>query len=266
MRTTSNPAFRNLPAGGYATFDRGQQAGYQRGYPQDTYQGAAPAGAEVQRPMTVDDVISKTGITLGVLLVTGALTWITELYVLALPAMLIGFVLALVVIFKKVVSPPLILAYAAVEGVFLGGISGLFNARFPGIVIQAVIGTAVVFAAMLVVYKTGAVRVTPRFRKWMMGALLGAVGLMVVNLVASLIVPGGLGLRDADGSPMLAIGFSLLMIGVAAFSFLLDFDAADQAIRGGAPEKFAWYIAFGLLVTLVWLYVEILRLLSYLRE
>jgi uncharacterized YccA/Bax inhibitor family protein len=207
--------------------------------------------------------VTKTGITLAVLIAAGAITWITHAYVLALPAALVGFVLALVITFKKVVSPPLIMAYAAVEGVFLGAISGIFNDRFSGIVIQAVIGTAAVFGGMLVVYKTGAIRVTPKLTKWVIGALIGVVGLMLVNLIAGFFVTGGLGLRD--GGP-LAIIFSLICIGVAAFSFLLDFDAADQAIRAGAPAKFAWYIAFGLTVTLVWLYLEILRLLSYFRE
>lgn len=257
MRTTSNPAFRNLPAAnaGYATFDR--------------YSGGGPPGSQDTRtrddarPMTIDDVVTKTGITLGVLVITGALTWASELYALALPAALIGFVLALVITFKKVVSPPLILAYAAVEGVFLGAVSGLFNARFDGIVIQAVIGTAAVFGGMLVVYKTGAIRVTPKLTKWIVGALIGVVGLMLVNLIAGFFVQGGLGLRDGGA---LAIVFSLVCIGIAAFSFLLDFDAADQAIRGGAPAKYAWYIAFGLTVTLVWLYLEILRLLSYFRD
>ncbi len=253
MRTTSNPAFRNLPAGGYAGF------------------GSAPAGlaeqsgygapTTIERPMTVDDVVTKTGITLAVLVAAAAVTWVSGLWILALPAALVGFVLAMVVIFKKKVSPPLILAYAAAEGVFLGGISAIFNARFGnGIVLNAVVGTAAVFGGMLVVYKTGAVRVTPRFQKWMMGALIGVVGLMLVNLIASFFTEGGLGLRD--GGP-LAIIFSLVCIGVAAFSFLMDFDAADKAIRAGAPEKFAWYTAFGLTVTLVWLYLEMLRLLSY---
>lgn len=254
MRTTSNPAFRNLPTtGGYATFD--------------SYQGGSPQGfraeTSVQRPMTIDDVVTKTGISLALLMVTGAVTWIFDLYALALPAALIGFVLAMVIVFKKTVSPPLILAYAAVEGVFLGAISKWFESQWSGIVFQAVVGTGAVFAGMLVVYRTGAIRVTPRFTKWLVGALIGVVGLMLVNFIVGFFTDGGLGLRD--GGP-LAIIFSLVCIGVAAFSFLLDFDQADQAIRAQAPEKFAWYIAFGLMVTLVWLYLEILRLLSYFRE
>jgi len=258
VRSSSNPVFRDLPAmsgRGYATFDR---------YPAGGYPGAPATQAPAdRRPMTIDDVVTKTGITLGVLVAAGAATWITGLYGLALPAALVGFVLALVITFKKVVSPPLILAYAAVEGVFLGGISGIFNDRFSGIVIQAVVGTAAVFGGMLVVYKTGAIRVTPKLTKWVIGSLIGVVGLMLVNLIAGFFVEGGLGLRS--GGP-LAIIFSLVCIGIAAFSFLLDFDAADQAIRAGTPARFAWYIAFGLTVTLVWLYLEILRLLSYFRE
>ncbi|MFN2496418.1 MAG: Bax inhibitor-1/YccA family protein [Pseudonocardiaceae bacterium] len=258
MRSTSNPAFRNLPVGGggYADFNSAP-AGLGGAAP--GYYGAPPA---VERPMTIDDVVTKTGITLAVLMLVGAATYFSGLWALALPAALVGFVLALVIIFKKMVSPPLIIAYAAVEGVFLGGISGIIEDPVGnrGIIFQAIVGTALVFGGMLVVYKTGAVKVTPRFTKWLIGALIGVVGLMLVNLIASFFFDGGLGLRD--GGP-LAIIFSLVCIGIAAFSFLLDFDAADQAIRAGAPEQTAWYIAFGLTVTLVWLYLEILRLLSY---
>lgn len=259
VRTSSNPVFRDLPAvsggGGYATFDRSGRGGFA---------GAPPAGTDSdRRPMTIDDVVTKTGITLGVLAVTGALTWASGAYALAFPAALVGFVLALVISFTQRANPALVLSYAAVEGVFLGGISGVFNDRFSGIVIQAVVGTAGVFGGMLVVYRTGAIRVTPKLTKWIVGALIGVVSLMLVNLIASFFVDGGLGLRD--GGP-LAIVFSLVCIGIAAFSFLLDFDVADQAIRAGVPAKFAWYIAFGLTVTLVWLYLEILRLLSYFRE
>jgi uncharacterized YccA/Bax inhibitor family protein len=128
---------------------------------------------------------------------------------------------------------------------------------------QALIGTFGVFAGMLIVYKTGAIRVTPKLTRWVVGALFGVLTLMLVNLVASFFHPGGLGLRDGGA---MAIVFSLVVIGVAAFSLLLDFDMADEAIRRGVAPKFAWYIAFGLLVTVVWLYLEILRLLSYFRD
>src|SRR5699024_967386 len=118
-------------------------------------------------------------------------------------------------------------------GVFLGGISFLFANLItgnPGIILQAIAGTVGVFAGMLVVYKTGAVRVTPKLTKFIIGGIAGVAGLMLVNLIASFFISGGLGLRD--GGP-LAIGFSLLCIGLAAFSFLLDFDQADRAIKEG---------------------------------
>lgn len=228
---------------------------------QDMYN--RPAQTHPARFMTLDDVVMKTAIMLGVVVAVGAVAWIFELGGLAIVGALVGFVLALVISFKQSTNPALILSYAVAEGLFLGGISRIFNDLYPGIAIQAVVGTAGVFGGMLVVYKTGAIRVTPKFTRWLLGALIGVVVLSLVNLLASFFTPGGLGLRD--GGP-LAIVFSLVCIGVAAFTFLLDFDMIDQAIKKGAPERFAWYAAFGLTVTLVWLYLEILRLLSYFRD
>jgi uncharacterized YccA/Bax inhibitor family protein len=233
----------------------------------DPYAAPSPYGTAATRYMTMDDVVTKTGVTFLVTVLAAAAVWAlpgTMAWSLALPAVLVGLVLGLVISFKQIANPAATLVYAAVEGVFLGAVSEAFNSVFQGgIVMQAVIGTFGVFAGMLVVYKTGAVRVTPKFTRWMVGALVGVLVLVVANLIASFVTPGGFGLRD--GGP-LAIVFSLVVIGVAAFSLLLDFDMADEAIRRGAPAKFAWYIAFGLLVTVVWLYLEILRLLSYFRE
>ncbi|MFI0463422.1 Bax inhibitor-1/YccA family protein [Saccharopolyspora sp. 5N102] len=262
MRTSSNPAFRNLPTtGGYANFNYGQ------GQPAAPFGQAPAAPPQTARPMTIDDVVTKTAITLGLAVITGTLTYLVgpPAVALALPAAIIGLVISLVIIFKKKITPALVIAYSAVEGVFLGGISYVIALAVgnPGIIIQAIAGTVGVFAAMLVVYKTGAIRVTPKLTKWIIGAIAGVAVLMLVNMIASFFTPGGLGLRDGGG---LAIAFSLLCIGIAAFSFLLDFDAADQAIKGGVDAKFAWYIAFGLMTTLVWLYLEILRLLSYFQS
>ncbi len=261
MRTSSNPAFRNLSggqSGGYASINR-QGAGYGDPRAAQVEYGRTGVG---DRPLTIDDVVTKTAISAGVALAAGILTAVTGAYVLALPAFLVGFVVSLVVIFKQSSNPALVLTYSAAMGVALGGIAGLLDQRFPGIATQALIGTGGVFVGMLVVYKTGAVRVTPKFTKWLMGAMVGVVVLMLANLVAGFF-GANLGLRD--GGP-LSIVFSLVVIGVAAFSLLLDFDMADKAIRAGAPAKFAWYIAFGLMTTVVWLYIEILRLLSYLRS
>jgi uncharacterized YccA/Bax inhibitor family protein len=266
VRTSSNPAFRNLPQqqGGYAGFDRqsgmmGGAAGYADMHSSQVGYGRAGVG---ERPITIDDIVQKTAISAGAALLAGVLTAVSGLYALALPAFIVGFIVSLVLIFKpNLAKAPLVLTYSVCMGVALGAISGLLNTQFPGIATQAVVGTAGVFVGMLVVYKTGAVKVTPKFTKWLMGAMIGVVVLMLFNLVMSLF---GINTGLRDGGP-LAIIFSLVVIGVAAFSLLLDFDMADQAVRSGAPANFAWYIAFGLMTTLVWLYIEILRLLSYLR-
>ncbi|WP_185981555.1 Bax inhibitor-1/YccA family protein [Skermania sp. ID1734] len=282
MRTTSNPVFRNLPAqsGGYATFGTntagaGQftHAYGQQQYPEQQYQ-ARPTG----RAMTIDDVVTKTGITLGVLSVSAIISYVLVHgnNALAAPLViggaLVGFVLVLIATFgRKMDNPAIVLAYAVAEGLFLGAVSYLFaNVSFGGshaagssLIIQAVLGTFGVFAGMLVVYKTGAIRVTPRLTRMVIGALIGVVVLALGNIIASFFTPGGLGLRDGG---TVAIIFSLVCIAIAAFSFLLDFDAADKMIRAGVPEKQAWGVALGLTVTLVWLYLEILRLLSYFQN
>ncbi|MFG3617373.1 Bax inhibitor-1/YccA family protein [Nocardia sp. NPDC047654] len=286
MRTTSNPVFRNLPrqeGGGYASFGSGVtsagQFGNQYGrYPQQYGEQPQPyqQAPATTRSMTIDDVVTKTGITLAVLALsaivsygfTNANTSLAPLFVIV--GGLVGLVLVLVATFaNKMDNPVLVLSYAVAEGLFLGALSFMFtNVEFGGVggsalIGQAVLGTFGVFAGMLVVYKTGAIRVTPRFTRIIVGAMIGILVLMLGNLVASFFIDGGLGLRD--GGP-LAIVFSLVVIAIAAFSFLLDFDAADQLIRAQAPERAAWGVALGLTVTLVWLYVEILRLLSYFQN
>ncbi len=225
----------------------------------------APAYS-LDRAMTVDDVVVRTLAMVGVLAVTGAFAWLLGDVglALALPAMLVGFVLSLVIIFKQVTNPVAILAYAAVEGLVLGAVSHLFETLYSGIVLQAVVGTAGVFGGMVVVYTQRWIRATPKFTRWVTGALIGVVVLMVVNLLAGLIGGGdGLGLRS--GGPV-AIGFSLLCIGIAALTFILDFDGVEKAVAGGAPERYAWYASFGIVLGLIWLYFEILRLLGYLRQ
>jgi uncharacterized YccA/Bax inhibitor family protein len=265
VRATSNPAFRNLSRGqgNYVGFNpQAGTPGYGNYGAGGGYGVAYQQSAMAERPMTIDDVVTKTSITLGLAVVTGAITVFTDAYWLALPALLVGLVLSMIIIFKRLPSPPLVLAYAAVEGVLLGGITGIFDSVYPGIAFQAIAGTFGVFAAMLVVYKTGAIRVTPRLTKWIIGATVGVVIVMALNLLIGLF---GVDIGVRDGSP-LAIMFSVLVIGIAAFNLLLDFDQADRMIRSGMPARWAWYAAFGLTVTLVWLYLEILRLLSYLQR
>ncbi|HEX4700727.1 MAG TPA: Bax inhibitor-1/YccA family protein [Pseudonocardiaceae bacterium] len=258
MRTTSNPAFRNLPRSGY-----GNYGGFNQAAGAAQYAGYDPGQAgQALRPMTIDDVVIRTAITLGLAVATGALTVLFHAWGLVLPAFVVGLIVSLIIIFKRTPSAPLVLTYAGVEGVVLGGLTGLFDRIYPGIAFQAILGTFGVFTAMLVVYKTGAVRVTPRLTKWVIGATVGAVFVMLADLVLNLF---GTGLGIRNGSP-LSIVFSLLVIGIAAFNLLLDFEQADQMIRNGMPSRWAWYAAFGLMTTLVWLYLEILRLLSYLQR
>jgi uncharacterized YccA/Bax inhibitor family protein len=232
----------------------------------DPYAAPSPYAATTTQYMTMDDVVTKTGLSFLVTVLAAAAAWAMPGQAalgLALPAVLVAFVLGLVIAFKQIANPAATLAYGAIYGFALGAISEVFNDVYPGIVVQALIGTFGVFAGMLVVYKTGAIKVTPKLTRWIIGALVGVLVLVVANWIAAFFTPGGLGLREGG---TVGIIFSLVVIGVAAFSLLLDFDMADEAIRRGAPAKFAWYVAFGLLVTVVWLYLEILRLLSYFRE
>src|SRR5215217_6637306 len=272
---SSNPAFSRFGGAGNGQQNLGwgaqpQQYGApgQYGAPtqHDPYAAPSPYAATTTRYLTMDDVVTKTGLSFLVTVLAAAAVWALPgqaAWGLALPAVLIAFVLGLFIAFKQIANPAATLSYGALYGVALGAISEAFNDIYPGIVIQALIGTFGVFAGMLVVYKTGAIRVTPKLTRWIIGALVGALVLSLANFVAYFFMDDGLGLRSGGA---IAIVFSLVMIGIAAFMLLLDFDMADEAIRRGAPAKFAWYVAFGLLVTVVWLYMEILRLLSYFRE
>ncbi|HSS25285.1 MAG TPA: Bax inhibitor-1/YccA family protein [Mycobacterium sp.] len=280
MRETSNPVFRSLPKqrGGYAQFGTGA-AQVQQGYYQADPYVAPYQEAKVSRPVTIDDVVTKTGITLAVLTAAAIVSYflVESNHALAMPLTLIGALgglgLVLVATFgRKQDSPAIVLGYAVLEGLFLGAVSFVFanfqvsSANAGALIGEAVLGTFGVFFGMLVVYKTGAIRVTPKFTRMLVAAMFGVLALMVGNFVLAMFhVGGGTGLGLRSGGPV-AIIFSLVCIGIAAFSFLIDFDAADQMIRAGAPEKAAWGIALGLTVTLVWLYIEILRLLSYLQN
>lgn len=254
MRTSNNPALTRSPVFGASqrpqTVDPLEQA----------FSGPSATSRDTGR-MTVEDVINHTALLLAIVVGTGAATWALGLGALALPAALIGLVLGLVITFKQVTSPAVIMAYAAIEGVFLGGISQMFDARYPGIVIQAVVGTVVVTAVMLGLYRSGKIRVTPQFTKMVVGATIGFFVLIMVNLVAGFFVDGGLGLRQGP----LGIVFGLFAIGLASLNLVLDFDLVERGARQGAPARYGWFAAFAILVTLVWLYIEMLRLLSILR-
>ncbi len=255
MRTSRNPALTRSPAFAGGTYLRETADPLE-----EAYLRPSATSRETGR-MTVEDVTARTGQLLAIAVATGALTWMLDLGALAFPAAIVGLVLALVIIFKQVTSPGPIVAYAAIEGVFLGGISQFFNAAYPGIVVQAVVGTAGVTATMLWLYRSRRIRVTPQFTKMVIGATMGFLALIVVNLVASFFTDGGLGLREGP----LGIVVGLVAIGLASLNLVLDFDFVERGAREGLPARYGWFAAFGIMVTLVWLYIELLRLLAILR-
>ncbi|MFF0306797.1 Bax inhibitor-1/YccA family protein [Streptosporangium sp. NPDC004379] len=252
-----NPVFRQANA---------QQRGWSAPTPTpDQLQGmydrpsyAPPA----QRAMTIDDVVVRGFITLGTLVVSAAAAWALNLGTAAmLIGMIVGLVLALIVSFKQSTNPVLILGYAVGYGVAVGVASHLYNDLYNGIVLQAVLGTALAFGGTLAVYALRIVRVTPKFTKFVVAAGLALMGLMLVNWIAGYFIAGGLGLRTGDG--LMSYAFSVAAILIGCFFLLLDFNSVEEGVRAGVPERYSWLMAFGLTVTLVWLYLEILRLISY---
>jgi len=212
--------------------------------------------------MTLEGVVERTAALLLVATVTGALSWMADVGPgLAITAALVGLGLAVANSFSRVPKPALILTYAAVEGVFLGAISRILEVRYPGVVVQAVCATGVTFAVMLALYRSGWVRLSPRFTKVLIGASLGYLILMLGNLLLMGFHRGfdpwgsGLGLLTAAAGAVMA-----------SLYLTLDFDMVERGIRYGAPEVESWRAAFGLTVTLIWLYIEMLRLISILRD
>lgn len=262
---------RNLTAAttGYAAQDQLSAQQLEEMYRQ------APAGPVQTGRITMDDVVMKTLGLFSIVLVLGAVGWI--LAPTAGPALLLGgiavtLVLGLVIAFKKTISVPLIVTYAAAEGLLVGSVSHIYSRVFDqpgtpvfeGIVAQAVAATLSVFAGMFLAYRFGFIRVTDKFRRFMGMALIGYLIFAVVNFAYAWF--GGGSPFGFGGSGMLGIGISLFACGLAAFSLALDFDSIDRAIAAGAPQKYSWLLAHGLIVTLVWLYLEILRLLARLRS
>ncbi|KOX28964.1 MULTISPECIES: Bax inhibitor-1/YccA family protein [Streptomyces] len=240
---------------------------------QDLQYGAPPQAPATAGRMTMDDVIIRTASTLGVLVVTAALAWallpvddanIGRSYGIGIGAALVGMVLALVQSFKRKPTPALILSYAAFEGVFLGVVSSVVDNRIAdGAAMQAVIGTMAVFAAVLVAYKAGWIRVNRRFYGFVMAAALGFVLLMMVNLLFA-VFGGGDGLGFRSGA--LGVVFGVIGVILGACFLALDFKQVEDGLAYGAPREESWFAAFGLTLTLVWIYLEFLRLIAILNS
>ncbi|MFI7385945.1 Bax inhibitor-1/YccA family protein [Streptomyces sp. NPDC049813] len=243
----------------------------QNPYAQQDQYGAPQAPATTGR-MTMDDVVMRTATTLGVLIVTAALAWallpvddanITRSYGIAIGAGLVAMVLGFVQAFKRKASPALILGYAALEGVFLGVVSSVVDNRIAeGAAMQAVLGTMATAAAVLIAYKAGWIRVNRRFYGFVMAAAMGFILLMAVNLLFAVFGGGdGLGFRSGG----LGILFGVVGILLGACFLALDFKQVEDGIAYGAPKEEAWLAAFGLTMTLVWIYMEFLRILAILQ-
>lgn len=276
MLRSSNPILSKQDAFTPAAPQQGQYGQAPYGYPPQGYspygQPAPQAPAQVpEGRMTFDDVVTKTAVTLGLLVITAALAWVLVPPALYFPGLilsgLVGFVAVLVVSFRRNVSPPLVLAYAAIEGVFIGLISKVFESQYAGIVPQAALATFFAAGATLAAYKFFNIRVTAKFSKIVVLSTIAFAVLMLANFVFS-IVTGGPGLRGGIVGPVspLAMGISAIAIVLAVLNLVLDFDYIEKGVAMGAPARESWRGAFGLTVTMVWLYVEMLRLLSYLRR
>ncbi|WP_406450894.1 Bax inhibitor-1/YccA family protein [Streptomyces sp. NBC_00876] len=257
----ANPYAQGTAPNPYATNPYAQQ---------DTQYGAPQAPAR-SGAMTIDDVVARTALTLGTVVAGAVLAWallpvdeanLGKSYGIAIGAALIAFVLSLVQSFKRTPVPALIISYAAFEGVFLGVISSAVSTYIgPGVVMQAVMGTMCVFAGVLLAYKMRWIRVTRRFYGFVMAAAMGFMLLMVVNLLFAAFGGGdGLGFRSGG----LGILFGVIGIVLGACFLALDFKQVEDGIAYGAPREESWLAAFGLTMTLVWIYLEMLRLLSIL--
>lgn len=259
--TGADPYAQGTAANPYATNPYAQQ---------DTRHGAPQAPTRTGA-MTIDDVVTRTAITLGTVVLGAALAWallpvdeanLGKSYGIAIGAALVAFVLSLIQSFKRKPVPALIVSYAAFEGVFLGVISSAVSTYIgPGVVMQAVLGTMCVFAGVLLAYKMRWIRVTRRFYGFVMAAAMGFMLLMVVNLLFGVFGGGdGLGFRSGG----LGILFGVIGIILGACFLALDFKQVEDGIAFGAPREESWLAAFGLTMTLVWIYLEMLRLFSIL--
>ncbi|HEX5565330.1 MAG TPA: Bax inhibitor-1/YccA family protein [Streptomyces sp.] len=284
---SSNPVFSRRGFSrdsGYAGFNAGQQPQAGNPYAANPYaagpqaanpyaqpqtatgpQGVPPMAPPQTGRMTMDDVVARTAMTVGLVVVMATVAWVTDLSLgLAIGAMLIALVLGLVQSFKRKASPPLILAYAAFEGLFLGAVSNFVDSYIAnGAAMQAVLGTMAVFAAVLFLYKARIIRVTRRFYRFVMAAAIGFVLLMGVNMLFAVFGGGdGLGFRSGG----LGILFGVIGIVLGAAFLAMDFKQVEDGIAYGAPREESWLAAFGLTLTLVWIYLEFLRLVAILQS
>ena len=223
---------------------------------EDLYNAPAASSLRTGR-MTMDDVVTRTAILFGILVLTGAFAWKAALGGGVLIGSLIGAtVLGMIISFSSKVRPALVMIYAALEGLVLGTISKVYESAYPGIVSQAVLATVVAFVGILFAYRSGKIRISAKATKIAMGAIVGYLILGVVNIF------GGNFIFNGQFGPLVAV----FGVGLASFFLAMDFDQAAKAVAIGVPQEESWRVGFGLMVSVVWLYLEVLRLLSILRR
>lgn len=221
--------------------------------------------------MTFQGVVNKTAILFILMLLAAGWTW--SMYAtgknpafvstLMIGGAIAGFVLAIVTSFKPVWSAALAPAYALCQGLFLGGISATFDAAYPGVVMQAASLTFATLAVLLGIYKSGWIQLTDNMR---LGIVAATGGIALVYFVAIILSFFGISVPFIQGSSLFSIGFSVVVVIIAAMNLILDFDFIERGVSRGLPRYMEWYSAFALMVTLIWLYIEMLRLLSKLRD
>lgn len=221
-------------------------------------------------PMTINGAINKTFILLACLFVAACYTWYLAFSGFTDKAMLltnggaiVGFILAMVIIFLRKALHILTPLYALAEGFFIGGISAVYAAQYAGIVVQAVLGTFAALASMLLLYRTGVIRCTEKFRSMMLTATLSIGVIYLIEIIASLF---GRGIPQIFAATPIGIGFSIVVVAIASLNLIMDFDFIERGSQALLEKKYEWYGAFGLMITLVWLYIEILRLLAKLSD
>ncbi len=229
-------------------------------------------GAAIGKVMTLQGTVNKTGILLALLVICAFYTWNiffqtgnpATVMPLALGGAIGGLIFALITIFKKTWAGITAPIYAGLEGLFLGGISAIFEAQYPGIVIQATGLTLGTLASLLLLYKMGIIKPTENFRLMIVSATMGIGVLYLISFVMNMFGSTGIGFIHSNG--LFGIGFSLFVVAIAALNLVLDFDFIEQGAEQGAPKYMEWFGAFALMVTLIWLYLEMLRLLAKLRS
>ena len=223
-------------------------------------------GSRDLKLMTIDGTVNRTIISLFILLLSGAFTYIFELMALTFIGLIVGMILAIATMFKPQWSPKTVPLYALFQGMALGGISFMFNTMYEGIVTQAIVLTAGIFFSLLLAYKSRLIKATENFKLGVSAATGGIFMLYMVSMLMSLFGAGRMPIMDPTNSSLFSIGFSVVVVVIASLNLVLDFDFIEEASEAGVPKYMEWRATLGLLITLVWLYLEILRLLAKLRS